>query len=54
MTVNQIRSDIFLRQLVLLLLHGDSIFNVAVGFRAIKSLRGVKTAYDRRVFCFFF
>lgn len=28
MTVNPIRSDIFLRQLALLLLHGDSIFKI--------------------------
>lgn len=50
MTVNQKRSDIFLRQPALLLLHGDSIFNVGVGFTAIKSLCGLKAAFDKRVF----
>lgn len=43
MTVNQKRSDIFHRQLALLL-HGDSIFNVVVSFTA-----GLK-AFDKRCF----
>lgn len=50
MTVNQKRSDIFLRQLALLLLHGDSISNVVLGFTAITSLCGLKTVFDKRVF----